>query len=94
MAISQYDAGTLVEIDGTFKDKNGVLTDPGAVTYGVLKPDGTKLSGTATRASTGLYSATVDTTGGPQGVWSYEFTGTSPLQAVGDNQFYVKVLGY
>lgn len=94
MTMSSYDAGTLVRVSATFKDISGTLTDPGAVTVTISKPDGTTSSGTATKDSTGVYHYDVDTTGYPGGVIGYKFSGTSPAQVVGDTTFYLRDPGY
>lgn len=88
--INSYDAGSLVQVSISFV-VGGVATDPGAVTLSVQKPDGTTTTPTALKSSTGNYYAQIDTTGGPEGMWLYKFSGTVPAQAAADGQFFVKV---
>lgn len=90
MTMNSYDAGEFVYITASFA-VNGVVMDPATVTASVLKPDGTTLTPTPVKDSTGNYHAALDTTGGPQGTWRYKWSGTSPAQSAGDGQFYLNV---
>lgn len=94
MTMSTYDVGTLVRVSATFKDTSGTLTDPGDVTVTVSKVDGTTVSGSATKDSTGVYHYDIDTTGYAGGVIGYKFVGTSPAQVVGDTTFYLRDPGF
>jgi hypothetical protein len=87
---NSYDVGDLIQLTGTFKNASGVLTDPTTVTCTVRDPAGTVTTPTATRASVGVWNATVDLTGAVAGVWWYRFAGTGAVQAAEESTFYVE----
>jgi len=92
MAANQYDIGALVQITGTFQNIGGALTDPTQVAVRVVKPSGTAVSPdpTPTRASTGVYTATVSPAAGEDGVWRYLWQGKGAVQAAGEREFIVR----
>lgn len=85
---NSYVVGDLVRVSAVFK-VGSTLTNPGAVTVTVTKPDGTTSTPTVTNDSTGNYHADIDTTSGRQGVWKYAFSGTNPAQAANYTTFWV-----
>lgn len=90
MAMNSYDIGSLIQLTGTFKNAAGVLTDPGVVTCTVRDPAYNVTTPTATRQSTGIWTAEVDLTNATPGVWWYRFAGTNGLQAAEENTFFVE----
>lgn len=79
-----YAVGTLVTLQGTFKDLNGALVDPTAVEVEVIQPNRAIFACAATRASQGVYTALFTPT--LIGGHSYKFQGTGNCQisAFGD----------
>lgn len=76
-----------------------VLTDPGAVTWKVYRPDGTTTTPAGVKDGTGLYHMDLDTTTGlvagfPGGMYLVEVTGTAPVAEVQDARVFVVALGY
>lgn len=94
MTMNTYDVGTIVRVTATFKDISGTMTDPGAVMVTISKPDGTTVTGSATKDSTGVYHYDVDTTSWQGGIIGYKFVGASPAQVVGDTTFYLRDPGF
>lgn len=92
MTISSYDIGALVTLTGTFK-VGSTLTDPTTVTVTVVDPLGTTTNPTATKSSTGVYTANVDLTSATPGTWKYKFAGTGACQAAEWAAFYVEKEG-
>jgi hypothetical protein len=90
MAIGSYDIGALIQLTGTFKNAAGTLTDPASVTCTVRDPAGNTTTPAATKASTGVWNATVDLTSAVAGLWWYRFAGTGTVQAAEENTFYVE----
>ena len=89
MARAQYDIGDVVEVQGTFTDKNGAPVDPGTVKVTIKKPSGTETTLTylidqpVARVSAGIYaySTNVD----QSGIWYYCWQGTGTnAAAVGE----------
>jgi hypothetical protein len=88
--MNTYDIASLVQLTGTFKNAAGTLTDPSAVTCTVRDPAGAVTTPAASRASAGVWTATVDLTGATPGVWNYRFSGTGTVQAAEEGSFYVE----
>lgn len=87
-----YTAGTLVTITGKYWDITGlVLTDPTAasVTFGPVG-SATFTTVTPTKASTGIYTAEIDTTGYGAVEVIYEFDGTGTCQTAGQKSFWTQ----
>jgi hypothetical protein len=83
-----YDIGEGVILQATFT-VGGVLTNPGAVTLKVEKPDGTVSTVSASSSSTGVYTGTfVPTMAGDH---FYRFAGTAPAVGVEQGMFVVRV---
>lgn len=79
MADEPYDIGDTVQLTGTFTDANGALADPTTVVCRLLKPDGTTATLTATKQSTGVYTATA--TIDQDGTHWFRFTGSGTVGA-------------
>jgi hypothetical protein len=106
--VNTYLAGSLVRVAtytgtpdnpaGGFRDENGDLADPTAVTLTYRPGTGQQLV-TVTypdtpveRDGTGLYHADLDTTPATaSSPWTYEWTGTGAVQAPAANAFIVDV---
>lgn len=86
--MNQYVPGQQVELDITFTNLLGVLTDPTTVTAEVLLPDGTVSALTVTHPSTGLYSA-LYTPPFLTGFYRYRFQGVGNLVAAAEGIFNV-----
>lgn len=88
-----YHVGQLVQLPLTFKDINGTLTDPTAITLSVKDPLGNETVYTLTsttpliRDSVGAYH--VNITVATAGVWSMHCASTGAVQTGGDSQFFV-----
>lgn len=90
-------AGTAVTTTATFTNAAGSPTDPTTITLKFQGGTGSTTSWTyaddqLTRVSTGVYSATIDTTGdtyGTSGTWTVEWLGTGNLAAVSAVTFQV-----
>lgn len=93
MSMGVYDVGALVTLSAAFTIA-GVATDPTTVTCQVRDPSGTTTTLTATKASVGNYTATLDLTSAKAGVWNYRFAGTGACQAAEENQFYVEASAF
>jgi hypothetical protein len=92
MAGNTYDVGSVVEVIGTFKDKNGALVDPTDVIIKYTPPGAavvtkTFLLGQVTRDSLGVFYFDIDT-GTTPGKWKYRFESTG-YKAAGDATFFV-----
>jgi hypothetical protein len=85
--MSIYAIGTAITLKGTFKDVNGVLTDPTTVECDVIQPNRQVSTITASKVSTGVYTATF--TPMQPGGHSYKFSGTGNCQVAGYNDFQV-----
>lgn len=86
-APNEYDIGALVTIQ-TSDTVGSTLTNSTTMVATVKKPDGTIITPTVANPSTGVYTAQVDTTGGPAGVWWYAFRGSGVAQGA-EEQFFV-----
>lgn len=85
---NSYDVGDLVRIKATFKDLNDALADPTTVTCEYKKPDGTVISGDATKESTGVYR--YDVAPDAAGTWYYRMSGIGNVQAASESRFIVR----
>lgn len=97
---NSYLVGDLVNIANTpgFLNDEAVLVDPTTVTLTIWQ-QGAASTTTVTytygdgseivKASTGLYSANVDSTDFAPGIWWYQWQGTGAAQAVARNWFYL-----
>jgi len=93
-----YDVGTLVQTMAQFVTAAGAPQDPPNVYFDYLPPGGSTVhwtyggTGSIVRSSTGVYTASVDTTGIP-GIWAYRWYSTempnSGGLAAADYVFYV-----
>ena len=100
MAGSTYDIGDIVTVYGTFTDTGDAVADPTTVTFLYDTPSSTaptiatRTSTEAsavngiTKASTGLYSYPITTTG--QGLYETRFTSTGLIEASGESWFSVR----
>ena len=94
--MTNYPEGTLVSVQGTFKNSAGAVQDPSVVKLTVREPDGTtttytyNVEATITKTSTGIYAANLDTTS-KRGLWLYTWWSTGTGQAdSGEKEFYVE----
>lgn len=91
---STYDRGDLVHLTGTFRDINGTLQDPTAVTFKARSPSGavtTLVYGSdaaVVRASAGIY--TVDLSLTEDGLWTYRWESTGTGQAAAEGDLFAK----
>ena len=97
---STYDVGDIVTITGTFTDTGGTVGDPTTVHFLYDTPTSTAPStatrtststgavGGITKASTGVYTFPITTTG--QGLYETRFTSTGALTASGESWFSVR----
>lgn len=89
-----YHLGDLVRCTGTFATAAGTATDPTAVRFEVIAPDGTKTSYTyitdaeVVKSSTGVYYVDVDCD--QSGVWEYRMYSTGTGQAASNQSFFVE----
>jgi hypothetical protein len=86
-------AGTAVAVTATFVDPTGAVTDPTTVTFkfkagAAATISWTYAAGQVTKVSTGVYTATLDTTG-LAGNWTVEILGTGACAAVSSVSFAV-----
>jgi hypothetical protein len=91
--LTNYPEGTVVTVKGTFTGVSGTVQDPTTVLLDITEPDGTQTtytSGKIVKASTGVYTANLDTTG-KRGLWLYTWYSTGVGQAdSGEKEFYVE----
>jgi hypothetical protein len=97
--MGRYVLGEPVGLTAEFRDANGVLTNPGAVTFLVKRPDGTE--DTYTSASTpavsnpsaGSFALALTYAELPAvGVYRYRAEGTSPASGVSEGDFAVRTI--
>ena len=93
MSMGVYDVGALVTLSAAFT-VGTVATDPTTVTCQVRDPSGAVTTLTATKASTGNYTATLDLTAAKAGVWNYRWQGSGACQAAEEAQFYVEASAF
>ncbi len=90
-----YQEGTLIQITGTFTNKDGAAADPSTILVKVKDPIGAETTYTygvdvnVTKASTGVYNATL--TPAIAGLWWYRWEGTGALIAQDEASFTVKL---
>lgn len=85
MAVTTVYAGTTPNVTATFRDANGVLTDPTAITITSVSPTGTQTAytgGQLTHASTGVYRVAIPFTVG--GTWWIVGAGTGVVPVVSE----------
>ena len=94
--MTTYPEGTLVTVQGTFKDSAGAVQDPTVVKLTVREPSETETTyiyltdALVTKTSTGIYAANLDTTL-KRGLWIYTWWSTGTGQAdSGEQEFYVE----
>ncbi len=92
--MTNYPEGTLVTVQGVFKDSAGAVQDPTAVKLTTVEPSGIETTYTyptvIAKTSTGIYTANLDTTG-KRGLWIYTWWSTGSGQAdSGEQEFYVE----
>lgn len=71
--------GTAITVTATFKDANGILTDPTTVVCKAEDPLKAVTNPTTTQVSTGVYSASFIINS--PGEWNVRFEGTGALTA-------------
>lgn len=89
-------AGSLADPVGGFRDADGVLADPTAVTL-KYRPGAQASVITVVYPATpvvrdeaGLYHADLDTTAAATDTWTYEWIGTGDVQAIAEGTFQVQ----
>ena len=80
--VETYDIGDRITVTGTFTNKAGALADPTTIVFKYRVRGGEAVTGTASKASTGVYTADVDLT--EAGQWYFRFTGTGAVVAAGE----------
>lgn len=91
--MNAYDRGDLVRLSASF-DVDDVATNPTALTFKLLRPDGTTqayVAGTDAQLvhdSTGNYH--VDWSAAQEGVHYYRFEGTGAAQAASEQSFVIR----
>lgn len=91
---SVYTYGQSVDVEATFKDGDGVLTDPSSVVFKVITPDGQTTSYTvgsdpeATKVSTGVYRLRIEVN--QEGIWYYRAEGLGTIKGAGEGSFVVE----
>lgn len=80
--------GDTVKLKVEFKDENLAYQNPTTVILTVQLPDSTTLSPTPASASTGIYTAVVETT--MTGLWTYKWVGTGTYVAEEEGSFQVE----
>lgn len=89
--MNAHDKGDVVRLSGTFRDIDGALVAPSAVTLKYRSPSGavtTIAGGSLTNPSTGLY--TYDLTVDAAGVWTYRYESTGTAAAQEEATFIVR----
>jgi hypothetical protein len=96
LEITNYPEGTLVTVQGTFRNSAGALADPSVVKVTTVDPDGIETTYTyltdadVLKSSTGIYTMNIDTTS-KRGLWLYTWFSTGTGQAdSGEVAFYVE----
>lgn len=92
---NEYDASDVVIITGEFKTVAGDYIDPTTVTLSYRKPGDTAATvlsypADITKLDVGIYQATIDTQGGPDGVWPYRWESSGNLESAEEWAFIVK----
>lgn len=96
--MSEYDAGSLVRVTGTFRDINGAVADPALVQFKYLNPAGsatTYVYGTHSQLvkdSTGIYH--VDLTLASAGTWRVRFESSGTGQAAQESSLIAKYTSF
>jgi hypothetical protein len=83
----RYKVGTAVELFGTFTHPKRGVVDPTTVSVAVKRPSGTIDTLTATKISTGRYTAVYPTVGLPGGEYVVTWTGTGTGAVVEQDTF-------
>jgi hypothetical protein len=86
-AIQQFLQGTELNVIGTFTDVSGNLIDPTEVSLNIKDPTGTVTPVTATRNSTGIYSAPVVFS--LVGTYSIQYLGQGNVVAIQETQILI-----
>ena len=76
--MNSYGIGTLVRVQGTFKDIAGNLVDPTAVTFEISLPTKELDTANTSKVSTGVYTA--DYIPEIKGGYTYKMLGTGAVQ--------------
>lgn len=84
-----FDIGDIVTVTANFRNLSDVLADPTTVTVAHLEPDGTQSVLTASKTSTGIYTATTAVLD-QSGVHSVKFWGTGALVGAQEVSFPVR----
>lgn len=83
-----YTLGDTIRVSAAFANSAGNAVDPGTVAVKWRKPDGTIVTGSATKDATGAYHADIDLDA--VGEWTYRWTGTVTNKAAAEARFSVK----
>ena len=83
--MNSYAVGSVVELDGSFKDENGASIDPTTVIVTVKSPSGTLGTPTVSKDGTGEYSALY--TISEAGVHQYRVEGTGAVVVASEGAF-------
>lgn len=91
--MNTYDVGDLVRLRAVFKNAAGADTDPTTIVLKHKNPAGTVTTLTyslaeLTKEGTGIYYKDVSIT--LDGKWIYKFIATGTVQAVEEEQFFVR----
>jgi uncharacterized protein YfaS (alpha-2-macroglobulin family) len=88
--MNDYWPGSVVTLTATFRNAAGTLANPTAVTITVRQPGGTTTTPTASSTSTGVYTASYNTTGLAPGVYRWRAAGTGTVVAAAEGEFLVR----
>ena len=78
-----YDIGDRPTLTATFYDEDSVLSDPSAITFSLLAPDDTVITGDegdATNPSPGVWKWTIPAAFDQAGWWTFRAEATAGLQ--------------
>lgn len=84
--MTDYDLGDLVTISGVIT-VTGIATDPSFIEIHVRNPSGTLTTASALKSAVGIYYNNI--TANMPGVWTYQFSASGTVQAVGNGNFTV-----
>jgi hypothetical protein len=83
--VASFTLGNRLKLTGTFTDASAALVDPGTVTCKVIAPDGSVVTVSNTKRSTGIYDAQYTPT--RPGTFTFRYVGTNPAIAAGELPF-------
>lgn len=92
---NEYHQGQIVTVTALFSTDDGAPIDPTTVVLKVRKADKTVTTYATTdpeisHPETGTYEGTIDTEGGPEGVWYYRWESSGSLETASEFGFLVK----